>query len=259
MRKQILCIIFSLVLSAGLKSQCLEDFYSRAGGLYMCYTRITSDASAYSFKDQMPWPYYVDYYDYHDLGGISFDIAKYKLKANAYCYDIKFPAIGDAFAYFVGMHDRHNEPYFASFFEGNFGVNLYADSSFVFFAGLKPKLEIISLLDYIDANRQGVDFVNNGGNVFIGPCIRTDLVLTPWLGIRLRASLDYDLFALGTQYEQTHPIMYSVNPEIFTRAGIFFGIDYVNAPTLRSYSPAKINFHAKRIDFMLGWRFENFL
>ena len=254
----IACIFISQILP--VSAQFLEEFYEdQLAGFSVYYARNSSNSQAHTFgkdnnnefKKTGSWP------------SIYIDVSMYDADKFGFGWDFKSKLFGDLWVFlFRAIQDLNNEsnvneysPMVSSWVENNFTVNFFTRDKIIIAGGLAFNLYQLAVYDSYK-NGYAEYGTGNCAPLTLGPCVRVDKTLTDWLAIRLRASYSYPLVNLNAQ-DAKKPVIFSLNPELFTRFGLFFGTEYLAFLGNESNKDqsGQSTFNASRLDLVLGFRF----
>jgi hypothetical protein len=258
MKKSVLIIVSCLVFGT-IQSQDFKDFYRSGVCLYAYYSRITSDAPAYTHPNNTTDNYFQDF---RQAPSINLRIEAYKEEKGKFVWDSQ-TCLGDFMVHMIstGIYKKKHDPDFtgkpklwAPFItpavEANLGINLIANEKSILATSGAIGILVIHVLDDMVP-----DEAEYKGALTIGPTIRYEHMLTDNLAIRIKGSYHYPLI-ISERARNPKPIIFEINPEIIASWGLYIGVRMFNILNIKSNDANYDNFKATKTDVILGFRFK---
>lgn len=245
--------LFLLILLCGvvpqLKSQTLEDFYEHEFGLFVPFSGMSTHSAT---MDSLGG---TSSLSYCGILNIDFTIASTKQWGGAFI--VKERQIGDLMFILRGLLSKNYKKEFSGAFYSSdfgflpdlrFGLNVFTRDRTIVNVGLAHNYYITEWQLY----KEGSFFQWNNDWLCIGPHVYVDYMLTDRIALRIGTGPQI-AYANGKKEKENVPVIWEHNLEIFTKFGLFAGLDWLSFTGVKDDLSSKMRF--RRTDIKMGYRF----
>jgi hypothetical protein len=260
-----------------VSAQTREEFYKHCFGLYVYYSSLNNTSLGYEnlFPDEesdllIKYPSNYSFIS----ANLHIDHATAKMwglhasfKSNFFgdCWYLFFPSTEENEPGEITMREKMSMNFFCSIMQWNHGVNFVVTDRLRMAVG--GSFSIYAIDTY---NRDGSEYLRNGGHFMIGPYINGDIILSPWLLFRVEAISNFTFYHNGNAADEEiisqvkNPYIINVFPYFITKFGLMLGAEFtfVNRMLDANYTLSTnqdvltgTKFHATRLDLKLGYLF----
>ncbi|PKP22083.1 MAG: hypothetical protein CVU05_05435 [Bacteroidetes bacterium HGW-Bacteroidetes-21] len=247
--KAISLFVLLCITSSVIKAQSLDQFYEKSFEIYTPFVGMSSKSNSNDTLGIKPG---LSFWGVANLGGSY---------SNTRPWGVSFSfgerQLSDMFFLLKGIlnkktkvKDFGNLNYLSDFgFLPNFrvGMNVFGQDEMIINIGLNHSYYITQTHFILDGRSvtQGVDWLALGPNIYV------DRAINDWLAVRL-ASGPMISYANGKKIKDNKPTIWEHKIEVFTKWGLFVGIDFLNFSKFHDDNDSNIKI--KRYDLKLGVR-----
>jgi hypothetical protein len=248
MKKLVLLILLCGVVPQ-IKSQTLEDFYEHQFGLFVPFSGMSTHSAT---MDSLGGASSLSY-----CGILNIDFTMASANRWGLAYMVKERQIGDMMFLLRGLLSKnYNKKPNPDFYLSDFGflpnlrlgINVYTRDRTIINAGIAHNYYISEMMMY--KNNQFGQWANDW--LCFGPHVYVDHMLTDKIAVRFGTGPQFT-YANGKKEKENVPVIWEHNLEVFTKFGLFAGLDWLSFTGVKDDLSSKMRF--RRTDIKFGYRF----